>query len=209
MGKQYATIDAALMDWVQAQPLFFVATAPSGDTGHVNLSPKGSMDTFRVLDPTTVAYLDLVGSGVETIAHLRQNGRITIMACAFSGPPRIVRLYGQGRVVEPHDAEFADLVAQFAPSQGVRTTLRSVIVVVVERVGDSCGFVVPRMKLVDERQQLFRWAETKAAKRGAGWEQAYQRANNRVSIDGLPGLDTDQPPTPADISAHSSVGKKL
>jgi hypothetical protein len=189
MGRQYEAFDESLISWISTQPLFFVGTAPNAPDGHVNISPKGSMQTFRILGPTTVAYLDLQGSGIETVAHLGENGRIVVMFCAFDGPPKIVRLHGRGRVVDNQDPGFADLVAQFAPSDEIRSVLRSVIVVEVTRISDSCGFVVPRMEFVEERSQLFRWAENKQRTLGAGWEAAYRRVNNCTSIDGLPGLD--------------------
>jgi hypothetical protein len=172
-------LDDELATWVGRQPVFFVATAPSGDDGHVNLSPKG-YDSFRVLSPRRVAYLDLTGSGVETIAHLRQNARITIMFCAFDGKPRIVRLHGRGTVRRPGEAGFDELAALFPPLPGVR----SVIDVDVTRVSSSCGYAVPRMDLVDERDRLIDWAE----RRGPDGVAAYQADRNAVSVDGLPAL---------------------
>lgn len=179
MGKLHPEIDEHLRRFIQAQHVFFVATAPSGPDGHVNLSPKG-LDSFRILGPRTVAYLDFVGSGVETIAHLRQNGRIVIMLCAFEGPPNIVRLHGRGLVLEPQDAEFARVSAEFPSSEGAR----AVILVDVERVSDSCGFGVPLYAYRGERTQLPAWS----ARKGPAGLDAYQQAKNRSSIDGLPGL---------------------
>src|SRR5262245_5373470 len=115
LGRTYDGLDDGQIAWIERLPMFFVATAPTDPEGHVNLSPKGAMGTFRVLDPTTFAYLDLIGSGVETIAHLRENGRIAVMFCAFDGPPKIMRLHGRGRVVQRDDPEFADLLARFEP----------------------------------------------------------------------------------------------
>ena len=182
MGKLYDAIDDGLRAFLEAQRLFFVATAPSGDAGHVNCSPKGIADTFRVLGTREVAYLDFVGSGVETIAHLRENGRIVLMFCAFDGPPRIVRLHGQGRAVEPHDAEFAEARACFPGSPlGVRAIVR----VEVTRIADSCGYGVPRYEFVQEREQLAAWAERK----GEAAIEDYKREKNAASIDGLPGLE--------------------
>ena len=106
MGKVYDSIDDKLAAWIGRQRLFFVGTAPSGTGGHVNVSPKGPMDSLRILDPHTIAYLDVIGSGAETIAHLRDNGRIVVMLCAFAGPPRIVRLHGRGEVLYPSHPEF-------------------------------------------------------------------------------------------------------
>ena len=186
MGKLFDGIDDKLAEWIGAQSLFFVATAPPD--GHLNLSPKGLDGTFRVLTPTQVAWLDLTGSGVETIAHLRADGRVVVMLCAFSGPPRIVRLHGHGRVVLPADRSFASLVDAFPPLPGVR----SVIVVDLDRISDSCGFGVPRMTLVGDRDDLPRWAERK----GSVGIADYQRTRNAESIDGLPGLDPERVASP-------------
>lgn len=181
MGKLLASIDDALRDWLAAQHVFFVATAPSGDDGHVNCSPKGG-DSFAVLGPLRVAYLDRVGSGVETIAHVRQNGRIVLMWCAFEGAPRIVRLHGRGRIVRPGDAEYAELRRAFAgPELGVR----AIVLVDVTRVGDSCGFGVPLLRHEGPREVMNAWAE----KKGADGVAAYIREKNAQSLDGLPALD--------------------
>ena len=179
MGKVFDGIDAGLAAWIGAQHMFFVATAPRGDSGHVNLSPKG-LDSLAILGPRRIAYLDLVGSGAETIAHLRENGRITLMFCAFEGLPRIVRLYGRGEVVEPGDAAFAELVARF-PSQA---STRSVICVELTRIADSCGYGVPLLRYEGERSQLGDWAERK----GPEGLRTYQLERNRASLDGLPAL---------------------
>lgn len=179
MANIYESIDDKLSAFLMAQHLFFVATAPSGPGGHVSLSPKGH-DTFRIVDPGTVAYLDLTGSGVETIAHLRENGRITIMFCAFEGPPRIVRLQGHGRVVEPSSPDFAEWRASFPEHDGVR----SVIVAELERIADSCGYGVPLLSYAGERPQMQAWLDNK----GPAGVTAYRAEHNRVSIDGLPGL---------------------
>ena len=179
MGQTYTEIDDHLRDFVARQHVFFVATAPSGADGHLNCSPKG-LESLRILGPTTIAYLDLTGSGAETIAHLRQNGRIAIMLCAFEGPPKIVRFYGRGQVVEPGDAEFQTLMANFPSKLG----LRSIIRVEVERISDSCGYGVPLMSYAGERTQLPAWAERK----GADGLLEYRREKNGVSIDGLPAL---------------------
>jgi hypothetical protein len=189
MGRVYAALDDPLRRWLEAQRLFFVATAPDDPGGHLNLSPKGATGAFRVLGPTTVAYLDLVGSGVETVAHLRQNGRIVLMFCAFDGPPKILRLHGRGRVVGEGDPEFAGLLAGFAVGAEARSLARTVVVVEVSRISDSCGFGVPRMDFVGDRDQHLRWAAGQRAKRGDGWLADYVRANNSASIDGLPGLN--------------------
>jgi hypothetical protein len=172
-------IDSNLQNFILAQPMFFVSTAPLASDGHINLSPKG-LDSFRILGPKQVAYLDLTGSGVETIAHLKENGRIVLMFSAFQGPPRILRLHGHGRVIEPHNSNFAALAAHFPAYESVR----SIIVVDVTRVADSCGYGVPLMKYEGERKQLFAWAE----KKGPAGLEAYRKQKNSRSIDRLPGL---------------------
>ncbi len=179
MGKTYAEIDDRLRSFIARQRVFFVASAPTGPGGHVNCSPKGS-NTFRILGPTRVAYLDFVGSGVETIAHVRQNGRIVIMFCSFEGPPNIVRLHGRGTIIEPADSEFAKLLPSFDAKSGVRAIVR----VDVTRIGDSCGYGVPLLRYEGERSQMEEWAERKG---GSGLE-VYQREKNALSLDGLPGL---------------------
>ena len=180
MGKLYPVIDDGVREFIARQHLFFVATAPTDASAHLNLSPKG-LDAFRVLGPQRVGYVDYPGSGVETIAHLRENGRLVIMFCAFTGPPKILRLYGRGRVVEPQDADFHDLLARFDAHEHV---VRSLILLDVERVADSCGYGVPRYEYVGERDQLLRWAD----KKGADGLLDYQERKNATSIDGLPGL---------------------
>lgn len=181
MGKVHPEIDDALRAFVEAQPVYFVATAPLAPDGHVNLSPKGGRGTLVVVDPRTVAYLDLTASGAETIAHLRENGRITVMVCAFEGRPQIVRLHGRGRVVTPRDGDFDAWVARFPAHPAVR----AVIVVDVQRVSDSCGFAVPRMDYVGERDVL----DAANARKDADQVVAYRAAKNRASIDGLPAVD--------------------
>jgi hypothetical protein len=179
MGKVFEGLDDGLRAFIAAQQVFFVATAPLSADGHVNVSPKG-LDTFRVLGPTHVAYLDLAGSGVETVAHLRENGRITIMFCAFAGPPRILRLYGRGRAVEPGDEEWDRLTGLFSEHPGAR----SVVVVELERVADSCGYGVPLFEYAGQRTQLPAWAR----KMGEDGVARYKKQRNHGSIDGLPGL---------------------
>jgi hypothetical protein len=178
MGRVHESITPALAEFIGAQKMFFVATAPSAG-GHVNVSPKGH-DTLRVLDDRRVAYLDLTGSGIETVAHLRDNARITVMWCAFEGPPRIVRVQGTGEVVPHDDQRFAELAARFEPHRGAR----AVIVISADRVADSCGFSVPLMQFVDERDQLDRWTDRKSD----GELAAYRSEKNSASIDGLPAL---------------------
>jgi hypothetical protein len=180
VGRIYELIDDRLANWLRQQPVFFVATAPLAADGHVNASPKGGAGTLAILDPHRVAYLDLTGSGAETIAHLRENGRITIMCCAFDGPPRIVRLYGSGRVHTPEAPEYRDLVTVFPSTRGVR----SVITVAVERIADSCGYAVPRMDFVSHRDNLDHWTAQKTSEEIA----VYRAEKNATSIDGLPAL---------------------
>jgi hypothetical protein len=182
MGKLYESL-AEVRDFVLAQRLFFVASAPLSASGHVNLSPKG-MDSFRIVGEREVAYLDYNGSGVETLAHLRENGRVVLMFCAFEGSPKIVRLWGKGRAVEPGDPEYADSIRHFEPEAMVRSVIR----VEVERIGDACGFGVPRYEYVGDRDQLLLWSERK----GEDGVRVYQGQKNRVSIDGLPGLASAQ-----------------
>lgn len=190
MGRTYNEIPEQLRDWIARQPMFFVGTAPGGGDGHINISPKGSRDALAILGPCSVAYIDMIGSGVETIAHLRDNGRIVVMFCAFTGPPKIVRLHGQGRVVLDSDPEFPALHAQFPANQDVRSLARAIIVVDVTRIADSCGYTVPEMDFVRERDQLFRWAETRDAKHSPNWRAEYKQAKNATSIDGLPGIES-------------------
>ena len=189
MAKLFEEIDDKLQAFIEAQPMFFVGTAPSGDGGHVNLSPKGGRNLFRVTGPLGFAYVDLMGSGIETLAHLRENGRIVVMVCAFEGPPKIVRLHGIGRPVQQADDGFEELLASFALTEEQLRAVRSVITVQVTRVADSCGFVVPRMDYVGERDQLYRYAENRVRKLGDDAVRGYVSANNAESIDGLIGLD--------------------
>lgn len=179
MGRVHGGLDDRLVEFIGRQHVFFVGTAPTALDGHLNLSPKG-LDTFRVLGSDAVAYLDLTGSGIETVAHLRENERITIMFCAFEGRPNILRLHGRGRVVERGDAEWPDLIARFPDYPGVR----SVIVVQLDRVADSCGFGVPLYEYRGERSQLLAYAES----RGPNGMAEYRTRKNTASIDGLAGL---------------------
>jgi hypothetical protein len=181
VGKVYDAITPQLAAWIRRQPVFFVGTAPSGGDGHVNVSPKGPISTLRILDERTVAYLDLVGSGAETIAHLRDNGRIVVMFCAFADSPRILRLHGRGVVLDHDAVAFPDV--DVLPEE-----LRTVIRVDVERIADSCGYGVPLMDYVGERTNSRRWAEGKLAKGGPDALEQYKVENNTLSIDGLPAL---------------------
>lgn len=194
MGQVYPELDQRLVQFIAGQPVFFVATAPcldsAGSGGHVNVSPKGYRDTFAVLDPLTVAYLDLTGSGAETIAHLRQNGRITLMFCSFDATPKVLRIYGTGRAALPADPEWPGLAAHFGQAAGTgrgggdRDAERAIIVVAIDRIADSCGYAVPVMELSFERDLLARWSERKSAEDLA----AYRVKHNSESIDGLPAL---------------------
>jgi hypothetical protein len=179
MGKIYESIDDKLRDWLSAQKVFFVATAPLAREGHINCSPKDG-EAFRIVDDRTVAYLDLTGSGVETIAHLKENERIVLMFCAFAGAPKIVRLHGLGEVIEPCDRDFERLRSFFSARAGIRSCIR----VRLTRISDSCGYGVPLYEFREQRSQLKAWVERK----GEEAIKAYQREVNANSIDGLIGL---------------------
>ncbi|MBU2666159.1 pyridoxamine 5'-phosphate oxidase family protein [Actinoplanes bogorensis] len=179
--KVHERIDGRLRTFIESQPMFFVATAPTGPGGHVNVSPKGMAGTFVVLGEHRVAYLDYHGSGAETIAHLNENGRITIMFCAFQGPPNIVRLHGQGRAVPVDEPGFAGLLAGF-PEAPDTHGVRSVIDIAVDRISDSCGYSVPLMSYEGDRDLLIRSHE----RRSEADLAEYRRVKNAVSIDGQP-----------------------
>jgi hypothetical protein len=182
MGKVLESIDEKLAAWMQAQHMFFVGSAPLAGDGHVNVSPKGDLRWFRILGSHQVAYLDFVGSGAETIAHARENGRIVVMFCAFDGPPRIVRLHGRASVLLPGEAGFDELLEEFEPPEHA---LRSLIRVDIERIADSCGYSVPLMRFDGKRTQYDQWADNKA--RNGGFD-AYVEEKNAESIDGLPAV---------------------
>jgi hypothetical protein len=182
MGSRYEVIDESLSEWLVAQPVFFVSTAPLDADGLVNCSPKGNRDEFAVLGERRVAYLDQTGSGVETIAHLQENGRIVIMFCAFAGPPRIVRLHGMGRVVLTDDPGFTDLAVRFPGAAGVG--VRSIIIVEVNRIADSCGYGVPFMSFEGHRPTMDQWSTRK----GPEAIRNYWTEKNAASIDGIQGL---------------------
>lgn len=179
MGKIFDGITPDLQQWLSEQRVFFVATAPLAAAGHVNCSPKGG-DTFRVLGPREVAYADLTGSGIETVAHLQENGRIVLMFCAFTGAPKILRLHGRGEAVRAEDPRFAELRGHFPDLLGLRAIIR----VQVTRVADSCGFAVPEYDFVAPRDTLDRHAE----KLGPDGLTDYRARRNATSIDGLPGF---------------------
>ncbi|MEV6524209.1 pyridoxamine 5'-phosphate oxidase family protein [Longispora sp. NPDC051575] len=225
MGKTYESIDAGLREFIAAQPLFFTATAPTGPDGHVNVSPKGMAGCFAVLpddpgltragpleDPLPgspdagseapigrVAYLDYTGSGAESIAHLRQNGRITIMFCAFEGRPKIVRLYGRGLLHFPGDPGFAALRGRFPRSED--HGLRAIIEVEVHRISSSCGFAVPLMDFVGDRDLLEAWADKRTPEKLV----EYRTERNALSIDGLPGYPVPAAPVTSSGAAASRV----
>jgi hypothetical protein len=179
MSKDYTEIDEHIKAWMGRQHMFFVATAPLAGDGLVNCSPKG-LDCLRVLGPRQLAYVDTGGSGVETVAHLRENGRIVLMMCAFEGPPNIFRFYGQGRAVEPGDGEFSELLAQFPTMPAAR----NIIVIDVARIRDSCGYGVPLYKFEKHRDSLGNYFRSKTEEELV----AYRRKRNSQSLDGLPGL---------------------
>ncbi len=183
MGRTYDVIDDGLASFLLAQPVFFVASAPLGGDGLVNCSPKSNNDELAVLGPSKLAYLDRTGSGVETIAHLRENGRVVLMFCAFEGRPRIVRVHGHGSVVARDDDAFDELASAFSTDQLLGA--RSVVVVSAERVADSCGYGVPLMTFAAHRPLMEKWA----AGKGDQGIREYWRANNATSLDGLPGLE--------------------
>jgi hypothetical protein len=204
VAKLHESIDERLQAFIAEQPMFFVATAPDSG-GHVNVSPKGYQDTFSVIDEKTVAYLDLYGSGSETIAHLRDNGRITVMFCSFTRQPKIVRLYGTGRVVRPDAAEWDDFAGRFGPGHA---GYRAIVVVDVTRVSDSCGYSIPFMELAGERSLL---DDQHARRSPEEWVPRVGR--NASSIDGLPALEPDHPapvraPVPASVPASVPGGQR-
>jgi hypothetical protein len=178
VGRELDEITPELRELLEAQPVFFVATAPASTDEHVNVSPKGH-DSFRVLGPRRVAYLDLTGSGIETISHLRENGRITLMFCTFTGKPDIVRLQGTGRFVRAGDPSAEELFARFPELPGAR----AVVVVDVRRIATSCGYGVPLMDYVGPRTRLLDWADA----RGEEGLEEYRASRNAASISGLPG----------------------
>ncbi len=182
MGRTRAVIDERLRAFLEAQPVFFVATAPLAGDGHVNCSPKSNNGELATLGPREVAYLDRTGSGIETVAHLRENGRIVVMFCAFAGPPRIVRLHGTGTLVTSDEEGFEEVAARFRPRSVVGA--RAIVRVAVERIADSCGYGVPLMEFTRHRPEADSWH----ARKGDGGLRAYRADKNAESLDGLPGL---------------------
>lgn len=179
MGSTFPEIDDRLREFIEAQKMFFVSTAPLSGEGLLNLSPKG-LGSFRILDSTTVAYLDLPGSGIETVAHLRENGRIVVMFCAFEGPPKILRLHGKGEVIEPGEPGFDELVSQFPEKPIVRAVIR----IKVGRIADSCGWGVPLMEYQNDRRDWYDFVE----KLGPEKMDSAMRHMNSKSIEGMPAL---------------------
>ena len=185
MGKEYTEIAQPIQRWMERQHMFFVATAPLSGEGLLNCSPKG-LDSLRVLGPTELAYVDTGGSGIETVAHLKENGRIVIMMCAFDGPPKIFRFYGTGTVLEPHDEMFPQTLAKF-PQQ---PAARNIIVINIERIIDSCGYGVPIYEYQKDRDSLANYFANKSDDEILD----YRARNNSCSLDGLPGLNCPDEP---------------
>ncbi|MFF9141144.1 pyridoxamine 5'-phosphate oxidase family protein [Streptomyces albogriseolus] len=193
MGKTYERIDGRLRTFIEEQPVFFTATAPLSADGTVRLSPKGLKGSFAVLDDLTVAYLDFAGSNAETVAHLRENGRITLMWCAFQGPPNIVRVHGRGEPVFRDDPRFKELLGHFPGIDPWTHGLRAVVVVRAELIRDTCGYAVPYMAYEGERDLH----ERRFAREDDASLDAYFTKKEHVatSLDGLPGLPLPLPPS--------------
>ena len=183
MGKDYQEIDDRIRRFVERQQVFFVSTAPQSNDGLINCSPKG-LDSLRITGPRQIVYADIGGSGIKTVAHIKENGRIVIMLCAFAGPPKIFRFYGEGRVLEPHEKEFASLADEFRDLP----TVRNLVVVDVIRIRDSCGYGVPLYEYKGERTALVNWCESKTDEELL----AYRIEKNETSLDGLPGLEINE-----------------
>lgn len=179
MSKPNNSISQELKAWIEKQKIFFVSTAPLSENGHVNCSPKG-LDSLRVLNEHCVAYQDLVGSGIETIAHIQENKRLTIMFCAFDGPPKIIRLYGHGEVITPDHEQFSEMQAMFKPHAGTRAYIK----LNIHRINDSCGYSVPLYEFKKDRDVLDKWV----AHKGQDGIRQYIKENNQKSLDGLTGL---------------------
>ena len=195
MGKEYTEIDDGIQRWMARQHMYFVSTAPLQDDGRVNCSPKG-LDSLAVLGPMRLAYVDVGGSGIETVAHLKENGRITIMLCSFDGPPKTFRFYGHGTVIEPHEAGFAELLANF-PQQ---PSVRNIIAVDVDLIMDSCGYGVPLYEFKKQRSSFDNYLADKSEE----FLLDYRRDRNATSLDGLKGLDVDRIP----LTGGTSEGVK-
>jgi hypothetical protein len=191
MGKVHEVIDDKLRAFIEKQPVFFVATAPRSDEGHINVSPKGTVGSLAVLDPLTIAYLDFTGSGAEGLAHLRENGRITLMWCAFEGPPNIVRVHGRGEPVFRDDPRWDGLIGNFPAASDPGP--RAIVVVDAIRVSDSCGFAVPFMEYKGDRRLLAEYF----GRRDEDFHADYVERKNTTSIDGLPAVPIPLPPRTA------------
>jgi hypothetical protein len=190
MGKVYDGIDQHQREWIAEQALYFVGTAPLDGEGHVNVSPKGPIGTLRVLDDHTVAYLDMVGSGAETVAHIRENGRIVVMLCAFEGPPRILRLHGRGEHVLAADPRFPELLERCSFEEPpVAESRRAIVLVNVTRVADSCGYGVPLMSYEGQRPHQEASSSKRLRTKGPEGFLDYQRKHNAESLDGLPAVE--------------------
>jgi hypothetical protein len=200
MAKTFEEVDETLRRWVARQRMFFVGTAPLDGDGHVNVSPKGPIGTLRVLGPRRIAYLDYSGSGAETLAHVRENGRIVVMLCAFEGPPKIVRFHGTGEIVFPHDERFGELLEEcdFDELTEVEEGRRAVVVVDVTRISDSCGYGVPLMAYEGERPHFDLSKKKRLRVEGPEALVARQASRNARSIDGLPAVEPAPAPAPAD-----------
>jgi hypothetical protein len=189
MGQVYERIEPRLRRFIEEQPVFFVASAPLADDGHVNLSPKGRAGTLAVLDEETLAYLDFGGSHAETVAHLRENGRITLMWCAFSGPPKVLRVHGRGEPVFRDDPRWPELIGHFAAADGPGA--RAIVLVHAVMVSDSCGFAVPFMDYRAERTQHAEYFDRKSDPEFAAYCE--RKPHNGTSIDGLPAIPLPLP----------------
>ena len=190
MGKIFDRIDDHQRAWIARQSMFFVGSAPLDGDGHVNVSPKGPIGSLKVLDDHTVAYLDVVGSGAETIAHIRENGRVVVMLCAFAGPPRILRLHGRGEIVHASEERFADLLEQGGYEQSeVPESHRAIVVVHVTRIADSCGYGVPLMGFEGLREHHALHTAKQLRVLGPEAYEARKRTKNAYSLDGLPAVD--------------------
>jgi len=195
VARTFEAIDDRIAAWIAAQPMFFVGTAPLAADGRVNVSPKGPIGTLRVLGEDRVAYLDLSGSGAETVAHLRENGRIVVMFCAFQGPPRIVRLHGTGTVVFTDDPRFDELLAECAFDEPtVPEARRAIVDITVERVAESCGYGVPLMTVEGERDHFDLSKRKRLRTMGSDEMVRFQAERNAQSIDGLPAVEPSQTP---------------
>jgi hypothetical protein len=189
MARTYDEIDDHMRAWIARQPMFFVGSAPLAHDGHINVSPKGPGGTLKVLGPRRVAYLDYVGSGAETIAHIRENGRVVVMFCAFEGPPRIVRLHGRGEFVLADDPRFEDLLEEAGFEEPtIPEGRRAIVVVDVTRIGSSCGYGVPLMEYAGERPHMDASTRKRVRVEGPEAYVNYQQEHNVRSLDGLPGV---------------------